>query len=85
MGKHAIEPYSDVLAAELGKFSARVSLSEPGNYESHITESMVKRFEERGSSTDNSRYKKRLERILLTLMAGDGDFEGRFRSNRPTP
>jgi NAD(P)-dependent dehydrogenase (short-subunit alcohol dehydrogenase family) len=45
MSKHALEAYSDALAAQLGPDGVYVSAIAPGNYRSAIVESAVTRFD----------------------------------------
>ncbi len=44
ISKHAMEAFTDALAAELHKFDVRVSIVEPGNFNSNIMENMQKRL-----------------------------------------
>jgi NAD(P)-dependent dehydrogenase (short-subunit alcohol dehydrogenase family) len=69
MSKHAIEAYSDTLAAELAPFGVAVGVVDPGNYRSNIMASMRERLEARGYATEGSRYASRMERLL----SGAGD------------
>lgn len=64
MSKHAVEAFSDVLAAEMGPFGVQVSVIEPGNYNSQIFQNMAARLEERGYTTEGSLYQAQLDRIL---------------------
>ncbi|MFT7619733.1 MAG: NAD(P)-dependent dehydrogenase (short-subunit alcohol dehydrogenase family) [Planctomycetota bacterium] len=64
MSKHALEAFTDVLAIEMGRFGVQVSLIEPGNYKSRITENMRERFDKRGFTSKGSHYKGTLDRIL---------------------
>ncbi len=50
MSKHAIEAYTDSLAGLLGPIGVEVSVIEPGNYDSRIAESALKRM--RGKSEE---------------------------------
>ena len=69
MSKHAVEAFTDVLAAELEPLGVRVSIVEPGNYKSSISESMRKRLVEAGYDSEGSRYKAQMDQ----LMAGSAD------------
>ena len=61
MSKHAIEAYTDSLAAEMERFDVRVSVVEPGSYASRIMQSTMKRFSENPSMTsENSAYEKEI-------------------------
>jgi NAD(P)-dependent dehydrogenase (short-subunit alcohol dehydrogenase family) len=64
MSKHAVEAFSEVLAAEMAGFGVEVSVVEPGNYNSRISQNMTARFAERGYSPEGSRYQAQMERIL---------------------
>jgi len=64
MSKHAVEAFTDSLAAEMSKFDVQVSIIEPGNYNSAIVESKVRRMQERGRTPDGSLYKEELEALL---------------------
>lgn len=68
MSKHAMEAFSDVLAKEMQKFDVQVSVVEPGNYDSAIGKSLVKRLKAKDKKFENSLYKENYEKIL----AGDG-------------
>jgi reactive intermediate/imine deaminase len=57
MSKHALEAYGDALAADLGPVGVHVSLVEPGNYNSEIGASAVKRAGEPTRFGDRSQYK----------------------------
>jgi NAD(P)-dependent dehydrogenase (short-subunit alcohol dehydrogenase family) len=56
MSKHAVEAFGDTLALELERFGVAVSLIEPGNYKSSISESAVGRMEARGFDAEDSLY-----------------------------
>jgi NAD(P)-dependent dehydrogenase (short-subunit alcohol dehydrogenase family) len=64
MSKHAVEAFTDVLAMELRPFGVEVSVVEPGNYNSKIMANMLQRMRETGFSTEGSRYRQQLDRIL---------------------
>ena len=64
MSKHAIEAYTDSLAKEMDKFDVEVSVVEPGNYNSAIFDTLLKRAKTRGQTTDGSLYKEDLDRFL---------------------
>ncbi|NQU47599.1 MAG: SDR family oxidoreductase [Planctomycetes bacterium] len=68
MTKHAVEAYSEALAAEMAQFGVKVSVVEPGNYKSKITTSMKKRLEAKGYSTEGSRYKGMLDGMLSSSL-----------------
>ena len=58
MSKHAVEAYGDSLAAQMEPLGVRVSVVEPGNYDSDIGKNVTKRTGVEGRFTDRSRYKK---------------------------
>jgi NAD(P)-dependent dehydrogenase (short-subunit alcohol dehydrogenase family) len=69
MSKHALEAYSDALAAEMRRFDVRVSILEPGNYKSDIGKSLLARMKARGQSVESSRYRKELEGFMKAGLA----------------
>jgi len=68
MSKHAIEAFADTLAGEMEKFGVAVSVVEPGNYNSSISESLRKRMERSGQSLDGSLF----EQEMAARTEGDG-------------
>jgi NAD(P)-dependent dehydrogenase (short-subunit alcohol dehydrogenase family) len=58
MSKHAVEAYTDSLAAEMGPLGVHVSVIEPGNYDSAISESARARILEKidGYQKDGSPF-----------------------------
>jgi NAD(P)-dependent dehydrogenase (short-subunit alcohol dehydrogenase family) len=58
MSKHAIEAFGDSLAAQMEPLGVRVSLVEPGNYNSQIGASAEKRTGKATGIADRSRYKE---------------------------
>jgi NAD(P)-dependent dehydrogenase (short-subunit alcohol dehydrogenase family) len=58
MSKHAIEAFGDSLAVQMEPLGVKVSLIEPGNYNSQIGASAEKRAGTAGSIGDRSRYKE---------------------------
>jgi NAD(P)-dependent dehydrogenase (short-subunit alcohol dehydrogenase family) len=70
MSKHAVEAYSEVLAAEMAPFGVKVSVIEPGNYNSQIFPNLIQRLEERGYTTEGSRYKDQIDGLLGRVEAG---------------
>jgi NAD(P)-dependent dehydrogenase (short-subunit alcohol dehydrogenase family) len=65
MSKHAMEAYTDSLAAEMQTFGTGVHVSaiEPGNFKSKIADSACKRFLESGQLDEESRFPAYLERV----------------------
>lgn len=58
MSKHAVEAFGDSLAGELEPQGVKVSIIEPGNYDSDIGKSAQARTGIAGRITDRSQYKK---------------------------
>lgn len=56
MSKHAMEAYTDALAAEMAKFDVKVSIIEPGGFNSKIGETSFKRMQDRGFKVEESLY-----------------------------
>ena len=64
MSKHAMEAFTDSLAAEMAKFDVQVSVIEPGNYNSAIVSTKLRRMTERDQTADGSLYVEEIERLL---------------------
>jgi NAD(P)-dependent dehydrogenase (short-subunit alcohol dehydrogenase family) len=64
MSKHAVEAFTDTLAAELAPFGVAVSVVDPGNYKSEIMANMRQRLLDSGYTRKGSRYEKQIERLL---------------------
>jgi len=64
MSKHALEAFTDALAAELSRFDVQVSAIEPGAYTSKIGENWVNRMKERGKDPEDSLYKDDIQGLL---------------------
>ena len=58
MSKHAIEAFGDSLAVQMEPLGVKVSLIEPGNYNSQIGASAEKRRGAAAAFGDRSRYKE---------------------------
>ena len=56
MTKHALEAYGDGLGAELARFGVKVSLVEPGNYNSAISATGIARMGDLDALAAKSRY-----------------------------
>lgn len=70
MTKHAMEAFGDSLAGELEPLGVKVSLVEPGNYNSEIGKSALARTGVSGRLTDRTKYKQPdevSESIMLAL------------------
>ena len=64
MSKHAMEAYSDSLAREMKKLDVKVSVVEPGNYNSAIGTTLKKRIEARGVNLEGSLYEEEMQAIV---------------------
>jgi len=64
MSKHAIEAFTDSLAREMEKFDVQVSVVEPGNYNSVIFDTLLKRMQQRGQTAEGSLYQEDFEGML---------------------
>lgn len=76
MSKHAMEAFSDALADEMKRFDVKVSLIEPGTYQSRIGASAVKRMKQREQKLDGSEFKSEMDQNvewLTTTLAQSGD------------
>jgi NAD(P)-dependent dehydrogenase (short-subunit alcohol dehydrogenase family) len=71
MSKHAMEAYSDSLAREMERFDVKVSVVEPGNYESEIGKTLKKRLDAKGVSFEDSLYREEMEGMLARVGSGD--------------
>jgi NAD(P)-dependent dehydrogenase (short-subunit alcohol dehydrogenase family) len=70
MSKHAMEAYGDSLAREMQRFEVKVSLVEPGNYQSKIGETLLKRMQKKGIDIDESPYQKEMQ-YMIDRMGSD--------------
>lgn len=61
MSKHAVEAYTDALAAEIEPLGVRVSVVEPGNYRSQIGVSLARRRADNNQSVEGSLFEERLK------------------------
>lgn len=76
MSKHAMEAYSDALADEMKRFGVKVSLIEPGTYQSKIGASAVNRMKQREQNLEGSEFKADMDENvdwLTTTLAQSGD------------
>jgi NAD(P)-dependent dehydrogenase (short-subunit alcohol dehydrogenase family) len=69
MSKHAIEAFTDSLAAQMEPLGVKVSVIEPGNFDSDIGKSAAKRTGKENRMADRSRYKKPDEVAAATELA----------------
>ena len=70
MSKHAIEAYTDSLARELARFDVKVSAVEPGNYNSEIGSSLVKRLQASEADGGVSLYEDDMQRMIGYMDGG---------------
>jgi len=63
MSKHAVEAFVDALAAEMARFDVKVSVLEPGNYQTEIGKSLLARMEAKGIKIEGSPYEAEMRRI----------------------
>jgi len=73
MSKHAVEAYTDALAAELARVDVKVSVIEPGNYQSDMGRNVVRRMEERGKKIEGSMFEKELRNLITSTTAESRD------------
>ena len=65
-----MEAYSDSLAREMERFEVKVSVVEPGNYQSEIGKTLKKRMEARGIDIKGSPYEKEMQGMLDRVGSG---------------
>ena len=64
MSKHAVEAYTDALAAEMASLDVHVSVVEPGNYRSQMGANVLRRMEENNQTFAGSRFEEQLQPML---------------------
>ncbi len=64
MSKHAMEAFSDALSAEMQRFDVHVSVIEPGNYNSQISNSRIQRLAESGETGKGSLFEEDIKDML---------------------
>jgi len=64
MSKHAMEAYSDSLSREMARFDVKVSVVEPGNYESEIGKTFKKRVQTKGMDFEGSLYQEEMQGMM---------------------
>lgn len=79
MSKHAMEAYTDSLAAEMNKFGVKVSIIEPGGFNSKIGPTTYQRMMADGFNFDDSLYKEEWESSWLL------EDEGNYDANNNVP
>jgi short-subunit dehydrogenase len=75
MSKHAVEAYTDSLAAEMARVGVAVSVIEPGNYKSDIGKSLLKRMQDRGYSAEGSLFEEELKGFMKRAAEESSDKE----------
>jgi NAD(P)-dependent dehydrogenase (short-subunit alcohol dehydrogenase family) len=70
MSKHALEAFNDTLAIELARFGIKVSIVDPGGFNSDIGKNIFKRMQAKGIDLDNSLYRADWEKNWI-LAGGD--------------
>ncbi len=68
MSKHAVEAYTDSLAAEMERFGVKVSAIEPGSYASNAAATSAKWLESGTNWRANSAYKTELEFLRAAMV-----------------
>jgi len=61
MSKHAVEAFTDALAAEMAQLDVHVSVVEPGNYQSRIFASLRRRMEANNQTFEGSLFEEQLK------------------------
>ena len=72
MSKHAVEAYTDSLAIEMERFGVKVSVIEPGNYQSNIGKTFYQRLQKKGYWDEGSDYADQLNPMKARL-GGDSE------------
>ncbi|MEM6936365.1 MAG: SDR family NAD(P)-dependent oxidoreductase [Pseudomonadota bacterium] len=75
MSKHAVESFTDTLAAEMNKFGVAVSVVEPGNYDSKIGESLARRIKRSGVDYTDSRFSNEMQQVIDRLASDRSQFK----------
>jgi len=75
MSKHAVEAYTDALGAELARVDVQVSVIEPGNYRSAMSQNVLDRIEEQGRDVEGSLYERELRGFMSMLGRESQDLE----------
>ena len=67
MSKHAVEAFTDALAAEMVQLDVHVSVVEPGNYQSRISSSLRRRLEANDQTFEGSLFEEQLQEMVSGL------------------
>ena len=71
MSKHAIEAFTDSLAAEMERFDVQVSVIEPGNYKSQIGKTFAKRLADNNYIAADSAYAADMQAMASRIGQSD--------------
>lgn len=77
MSKHAVEAYTDALAAEMASFDVQVSVVEPGNYRSQMGANLLRRMEENNQTFAGSRFEEMRQLQRMSSQATDPHADGK--------
>jgi NAD(P)-dependent dehydrogenase (short-subunit alcohol dehydrogenase family) len=69
MSKHAVEAFTDALAAEMGRLGVKVSVIEPGDYRSDMSANVRRQMQERGQKVEGSMFEKELRAFMAATTA----------------
>jgi NAD(P)-dependent dehydrogenase (short-subunit alcohol dehydrogenase family) len=64
MSKHAMEAFTDALALEMAPFGVKVSIVEPGRFQSEMSINVLQRMQEKGRTAEGSRYEAQLQAMI---------------------
>jgi NAD(P)-dependent dehydrogenase (short-subunit alcohol dehydrogenase family) len=73
MSKHALEAFTDALAIELAKFDVKVSIIDPGGFDSDIGKNIFERLQASDRDFEDSLYREEWE---SNWVLGGGDMSG---------
>lgn len=71
MSKHAMEAFADSLAREMEKFEVKVSIVEPGNFQSDIGQNLYRRLQQVNPDLEQSRYREEMQRLIDSFKDSD--------------
>jgi len=75
MSKHAVEAFTEALAAEMTRFGVKVSVIEPGNFKSEIGKTLQARMKASGKSYEGSAFQQEMKRFMEGAAIGANDAE----------
>ncbi len=67
MSKHAMEGFTDALAAEMAGFGVKVSVVEPGGYRSNMSANVMRRWRDKHRTTQGSRFEAQYQRLMASF------------------